>query len=178
MGARAAAAGGELVAAMDEPRTAPAAAAALGAIGHVAACERLEQALAASDVELSCAAARALGKLAQARSIPALRAAFAADLSDDVRQAAAESLLALDAVEVLPYLAQRMTAERAETVAAEAAVDAWLARGAARGEPGASERLERWRALDPIATGPPGAIATREQLAARQLARAALARSW
>ena len=178
MGPRAAGALGELLQALDEPRLAPAAAAALGALREAGACERLETCLVGRDVELACAAARALGQIGAARSGGPLRRAFSSGGTPDLRQAAAESLLALedpDTVEVLRFLGGRLADPLAESAAAEAALGAWLARRAAVDAARFAPRLQAWRDADGL---PAGAIATREQAAARLAQRAALVAGW
>ncbi|HTF89123.1 MAG TPA: HEAT repeat domain-containing protein [Planctomycetota bacterium] len=176
LGLRARKAGPELLAALNEPRLAPAAASALGALGWTAAAEPLESALLNSrDLDYRTAAARALGTLAQERSVKPLRSAFAPAQAADLRQAAAESLLALDpSRDVVEFLAERMTAPRTEAISAENALGRWLA-SSKKAEPARFDPILReWLALDTTAAGE---IATREQLEARLAARAKLVTS-
>ena len=175
MGPRAKAAGPQLLEALEESRTASAAAAALGALLYAPAAERLERALSnPRDPELANAAARALGALAQPRSIPALRRAFAPELAPDLRQAAAESLLAIDpSADVVDFLIERMTAARAEALAAESALGRRLLEQSKAQPQRFESALAQWRAAD---SSEPGSIPTREQLAARLASRAIIAR--
>jgi len=175
MGPRAKAAGPQLLEALGEARTASAAAAALGALGHAPAAQRLEDALSnPRDPELANAAARALGALAQPRSIPALRRAFAPELAADLRQAAAEALLALDpSADVVEFLVGRMTAARAEALSAESALGRRLLEQSKAQPERFAGALAQWLAADKAESG---SIPTREQLAERLAARASIAR--
>ncbi len=149
MGVRARGACGELVLALDEPHTAAAAAAALGAIGCPDALDALvKRTEPAIDAELRTAAASALGHLGAAGAIPPLRALLAETEPLDLRQAAAQSLLALDdTAPALPVLIACLTTAGADTGAAESAIHAWLTRRAAANDPAALATLERWKAI-------------------------------
>lgn len=179
MGERAFAAVPVLIEALTEPRLAPGAAAALGAIRNPSARTPLERTLRAADLDLACASARALGRLGDTAAAGPLLEAFAPERSADLRQAAAESLLELGSPQALPFLIERLTAPRSEAVSAEAALQRWLARQAASSDPAVANpfaaRLEAWRRLDDL---PAGAIATSEQLSQRLQARAGMARGW
>jgi HEAT repeat protein len=173
MGPRAAGALDDLMAALDEPRIAPAAAAALGALGRPRAAAALEQRLDASpDIELRVAAASALGRLASPSSLDALRRAFDAARPFDLRQAAAASLarIAPDRA-ALEFLIGALADPRADAGAAELALGEWLARRAEL-EPAIVPAFERWRALD----APAGSIPTDEELARRRAERSVVLR--
>lgn len=173
-GARARGAAPELEAALREPRLAPAAADALGALGVASVAPVLESAARTSlDPELRAAATRALGRLGLPRSRPTLEALFASADSYDLRQTAAQALLALDpAHPAADFLCESLTDERADAGAAEHALGAWLATRAAS-DPAAAEQLARWNALDPD----PERIPSEAEARARQRARAELLRA-
>lgn len=165
----------ELVAALAEPRTAPAAAAALGALGDPIAATALERCLERSpDPELRVAAARALAALEQTSSAAVLRRAFTDAAEVDLRQAAAQALIAIqDEPDALAFVRACLTDERADAGAAELALGTWLARRAEREAGAARAALERWRALDPAASDLP----SDEELRTRRDARAEIVRT-
>jgi HEAT repeat protein len=169
-GRRGIGAAGELLAALAEPRIAPEAAAALGALGHVPAARELERVLDHSgDIELRVAAALALGRLGQTSSEPALQRAFDPAQPLDLRQAAAQAILNVASSKTaLAFLADCLEDPRADGGAAEVALEAWLV-GNAGQEPAT---LERWRAL----ALDPERIPSDEEQRQRLRGRAALAR--
>lgn len=172
MGPRARSAADALVAVLDEPRCAPAAAAALGALGAPASAAALERRLASPDPELRVAAAAALGTLAVPSSRVPLRSAFEGSAALDLKQAAAQALVRLeDARDALEFLLGCLANPGADAGAAELALGSWLARRAER-EPDIAPTLERWRALDPA----PGALPDDEALRRRREQRAVLVR--
>ena len=170
MGPRARAAGPELVLALAEPRTAPAAAAALGAIGFEPAGPDLEAMLAGSaDLELRVAAARALEKFPSASALDLLERVFHADGPADLRQAAAESLAGSErGTLVVPFLVGCLTSPLADPGGAEAALERWISRSEA--DP---ELAARWRVL----AAPLDRIETADEAAHRRAARAELLRA-
>lgn len=171
MGPRARAASTALLESLRDPRAAPGAASALGAIGATEAAPELERILAsARDVDLRVAAAVALGALGLERSHAALRDAATSE-AIDLRQAA---LLALaragKADDVAPALIECMRIAGADHEAAQRAIEAWLSARAERGDEGIASLLVRWRALAPAA----GTIESSEQAQQRTRARLAL----
>ncbi len=150
MGPRAGGALTALLAALAEPRLAPAAAIALGAIGDVRAASELERVLTQdSDPELAVGAAIALGSLAAPSSIPALRAALDPARPFDLRQAAAVALVRIEeAPDTLAFLLDCLTDERGDAGAAELALGAWIGRRNPSA-PAAARLLEGWKALAP-----------------------------
>lgn len=169
MGARAATAGPALVAALAEPRLAPAATLALGSIAYPAGitevARRVERGF---DPELRVAAAQALGPLNLPAGALPLKRALDASEPIDLRQAAALSLLMLGHDrESVAFLAECLTLPGADADAAEAALDGWLANLEASG---AKDVRERWIAL----AGPPHRTPSAEDVALRQRARAEL----
>lgn len=160
-----------LIDALREPRTAPDAAAALGAIGDPRGEPALARALKEGrDLDLRVAAARALGRSGARASLATLETAFAPGSPPDLRQAAAESLLALDERDsARAHLAAVLAEGTGDPVGAEDALGAHLARRAATDE-AARALLERWNALDVRA----GDIATVAETEARQRARGRL----
>jgi hypothetical protein len=174
MGARARGAVDELVAALGEPRSAPAAAAALGALGAAESAPALERCLAESpDPELQVAAATALGLVARPESRAALRRSFETAAAVDLRQATAQALTRLeDARDALSFLLECLTLPAADAGAAEMALEHWVQRRAQESATFA-ELHERWRALDPA----PGTLPDEHALRTRREARAALVRA-
>ncbi|MBK7644533.1 MAG: HEAT repeat domain-containing protein [Planctomycetes bacterium] len=172
MGARASAACPELVKALEEPRTAPAVATALAAIG----CRDCLPALVACThkgrgAELRHAAARALGALGSQPAIDALRTLFESADTPDLRQTAAEALVELgQGALVAPLLVESLTRPGADHDAAETALERWLTQSADADAPGAKQALEAWRAL----AGDPNQTSTVAQTSARHAARATL----
>lgn len=166
MGARASAACPELVKALDEPRTAPAVATALGAIGCSDALEPLVRCTQPDhDAELRHAAARALGVLGSQRAIDALGELLAKADTPDLRQTVAESLVGLgQSALAVPLLVECLTRPGADHDTAESALERWLERGTDK------ELLAAWRAL----AGDPNTTPTVAQAAERHKARAAL----
>jgi HEAT repeat protein len=173
MGTRASSACSELRLALDEPRTAAAAATALASIGCVDAVDSLLQCLQPkTDAELRNAAAAALGRLGTSAVIAPLRALLATSEPLDLRQAAAQSLLAQgDPTPALPILIDCLVAPGADAGAAEIALQAWLERRSAANEPGALEVLTKWKAIagDSIETPPPAKAARRQRAHAELL---------
>ncbi len=169
MGPRATTAGPALLAALGEPRLAPAATLALGSIAYPACvaevARRVERGF---DPELRVAAAQALGPLNLPAGVGPLVKALAVDEPIDLRQAAALSLLMLgrdrDATQ---FLVECLTLPGADADAAEVALDGWLAKLAS---PGATEVHTRWQAL----AGPPHTTPSEVAAVGRQRARAAL----
>jgi HEAT repeat protein len=169
MGPRATTAGPSLLAALGEPRLAPAATLALGSIAYPACvgevARRVERGF---DPELRVAAAQALGPLNLPAGVEPLVKALAADEPVDLRQAAALSLLMLGRDrEATKFLVECLTLPGADADAAEAALDGWLAKLAS---PGAKEVRGRWQAL----AGPPHTTPSAEAVVERQHARAAV----
>lgn len=171
MGPRARAAGHELVLALAEPRTAPAAAAALGAIGFEPAGPELEAMLANSvDLELRVAAARALEKLPSPSALDLLGRVFRSDGPHDLRQAAAESLAGSErGAGVVPFLVECLTSPLADPGGAEAALERWIS-GSSAADP---ELVARWREL----AVPLDRIETSDEATRRRAARAELLRA-
>ncbi|MEE8467780.1 MAG: HEAT repeat domain-containing protein [Planctomycetota bacterium] len=173
MGPRANSAGPALLRALAEPLLAPAAAEALGRVGHPPALEALALCTTAGhDHELRVAALRALGRLGLAGAVPAVRLCFAETASPpDLRMAAATALVLLEqGAGVAPWLATQLASEDGDPDAAEIALETWLVRSAERELPAFQSVLEEWQAL----TGPPGLIPTMEDVARRQESRASL----
>jgi HEAT repeat protein len=172
MGKRAHAADGALLAALDDEALAPTAAAALGAIGSTRAVPELERLLTTSrDQDLRAGCVRALGKVGQASSIPVLlECQRNKNEAFDLRQAAAESLLALGRRDdVGAFLVECLTLPSADGGGAESAWEQYLVQAAPTSE-GARSTLERWRALAPRAD----TIATADETRARRTRRAEL----
>lgn len=169
MGPRAAAAAPEIALALREPRLAPSAATALGAIGWKPGAEPLVAALdPRADPDLRNAAARALGMLGEPTAIEPLRRILASPEPIDLRQAAARSLLLLGrGDEAAPLLLECLTSDGADAPAAEVDLETWLAGRAAAGEADAASALECWMALAP----PEGVTPTAAEAVARRLAR-------
>lgn len=167
-GRRGTGAAATLQAALLEPRIAALAASALAALGATDAVPALERAASEStDPELQTGATRALGVLGLQRSVPVLRALFASAGALDLRQAAAESLLAIEpSGDALTFLRDCLLDERADSGSAELALGAWLAAHAAA-DPAAAAALERWSALD----GEAGRIPTETEVRTRRRAR-------
>jgi HEAT repeat protein len=169
MGPRGTTAGPSLMAALGEPRLAPAATLALGSIAYPACvgevARRVERGF---DPELRVAAAQALGPLNLPAGVEPLKKALAADEPIDLRQAAALSLLMLGHDrEATKFLVECLTLPGADADAAEAALDGWLAKLVS---PAAQEVHARWQAL----AGPPGTTPAPQAVVERQHARAAL----
>lgn len=168
-GPRARGAFAEVVRTLAEARLAPAAAQTLGALGETAAAGALESALSSPDPELAVAAATALGRLGSTASVPALKASFESARGLDLREACALARLELGDDTARPFVLACLTDPLADAGAAEAALDRWLVRAAARDE-ALTSVLEPWRALETD----PATIPTAAQLDARRAARARL----
>jgi HEAT repeat protein len=174
MGGRASGACNELVRALDEPHMASSAASALSAIGCTDALDELvRHTQPKNDPELRNAAAAALGRLGRVdskTSITALRPLLAPSEPLDLRQAAAESLVALgDAASAAPLLVECLTAPAADAGAAEAALEAWLTRAARAGDEPSRAALAVWMA----AGGSNSSTPTAAEASARRRRRAA-----
>lgn len=176
IGPRAKSACAELRALLDEPRTAPQAALALGsvqcndALAALEACSAKERA-----PELRAAAATALGRLGDASAVPTLQRLLDAAEPMDLRQAAAESLLAFgDDARALALLVDALRSRAADQDAAEKTLEAWLTKRAEAGDAAAKERVAAWRAAGPTITGIPSV----EQVEKRRAARAELAKTF
>lgn len=173
MGPRASSAGPALLRALAEPLLAPAAAEALGRVGHPPALQALAlRTTADHDHELRVAALRALGRLGLAAAIPAVRAGFDEVASPaDLRMAAATALVLLEqGAGVAPWLVTQLASEDGDPDAAEIALETWLVRCAQRELPAFQSVLDEWRGF----TGPPGLIPTMQDVARRHESRAAL----
>lgn len=172
MGARAGAACPELVRALDEPRTAPAVATALAAIGCREALEPLVRCTQPGhDAELRSSVARALARLGGQPAVDALVALLEKADSPDLRQTAAEALVELDqGSRGSALLVECLTRPGADHDTAETALEHWLEREAQAARPGAEARLAAWRAL----AGDPNSTPSVSQSAERHKARAAL----
>jgi HEAT repeat protein len=157
-----------LEAALDEPRIAAVAASALGTLGATAAAPALERAASTSrDAELEIGATRALGVLRLERSVPVLQALFASAGAFDLRQAAAESLLAIQpSREALAFVRACLLDERADAGSAEFALGAWLAERAAE-DPSAAAAFARWESLGVLSGQIPSESQVRERRQAR-----------
>jgi len=176
MGPRATAAGPALLEALGEPRVAPAAAIALGAIGFAPAGPELDRVLRTPGaLELRIAAARALGGLGEAAPRAGLRQVLEGTDALDLRQAAAEAALALGELEpARRFLVACLTDPAADCGAAEVALGRWLERAAAvAGDEGAARTLERWRSLG----ADDGPIPTADEVLERRRSRARLLES-
>lgn len=176
MGLRARAAGPGLVGALAEARLAPAAAAALGAVGHSSSASVLVRCLDPNaDPELRVAAARALASVKHPAAIDALRGLLQSRERSDVRQAAAQSLVMQGhGDDAAPLLIKCLIAPGADASGAEAALEGWLVERTQRGESEAEGLLERWRSF----AGPPGETPNPQAVATRQRTRAALLASF
>lgn len=185
MGARAQAAGDQLVLALGDPALAPDAALALGASAHERAPIELEARLGpAHALELRVQAARGLGRLphaSAAAAVPALERALAPEQPAELRQAAAEALLTVgepaaspSALAALAVAAELLRDEQLEPSGTEAAARAWFARSAAQGDASAAAALACWDALAPAPDQPRTPGAER----ARRAARAGLLGAW
>ncbi len=172
MGPRAAAACAALVEALAEPRTAPAMAKALAAIGCADAVEPLVRCTEpGAGADLRHAAARALAALGGQRATDALVALLAQADAPDLRQTAAEGLVALgEGARGAALLQECLTRPGADHHAAETALEAWLEREASAGGAPARDALAAWQAL----AGEPGRTASVAEAEARHRARAAL----
>jgi len=173
-GPRARAAGSVLLAALADPRLAPGAASALGAIGDASAASALEEILVRSrDVELRVASTRALGNLRAPSSTAVLRAALDAREPIDLRQAAAGALVAAgQGDEVAPFLLECLTATAADAGAAEQALGHWI-QARAQLDDASRDRHARWVELEPV----PNSVPTAEDVARRRSTRAEIARA-
>jgi len=160
--------------ALDDPRLAPGAAAALGATGDATALDVLEPLLRRSkDVELRVSCARALGKLKAQAALPALRAALAATEPIDLRQAAAGALVDVgEGDEVAPFLLECLNSPTADVGDAEHALGRWILARAPKSTDDAKRR-DAWTALEPAS----GSVPTADDVARRRGARADLARA-
>jgi HEAT repeat protein len=166
MGPRAVSSGPALLAALADPRLAPAAAEALGRVGYPPAVPALAARSAPGQShELRVAALRALGRTGLAQGLPSLRAAFRPDTEPtDLCQAAATAMVLLDAGdEVAPWLARQLADPLADGEGAELALETWLWRGSQGQRRGFGAALEVWRAR----AGPPGVIPTLDQVRQR-----------
>ncbi len=174
MGPRASIAGGELVKALSDPELAPSAAAALGRVGHPEAASALAACtLRGGDLGLRVAAARALGGLGLASSVPALASLLDPSEPVDLRQAAAEAIAYAGAGErTAAQLCAFLESTEVDPTSSAAALRHWLAQREREGSLRARAVLEEWDALN----GPVGVVETREEIAARRRARAALVR--
>lgn len=171
MGPRASSAGPALLRALAEPLLAPAAAEALGRVGHPPALKALAlRTTPEHDHELRVAAVRALGRLGLPGAIPAVSDCFAESASPaDLRMAAATAMVLLEqGEEVAHWLATQLASEDADPDAAEIALETWLVRSVERGADGFDAVLSEWRGLQ----GPPGIIPTMEAVRKRQVGRA------
>lgn len=190
MGPRARSACPALVQALDDARTAPSIARALGEIG----CEAARSALVArtareESLELRTAAAAALGgsgfaalahanaageaeRAASAPALAALRRLLDPSEPLDLRQIAAQALLAHEddgaAVELLSTC---LTSPSADGGAAENALQGWLERRSSAGDARCTAALERWRSTPSASLESP----TLEQRRARLRERASIA---
>jgi HEAT repeat protein len=160
MGARARRARPALLAALERPDLAPAAAEALGAIGGAGVREALEARLIPPAApELRLAAARALGLLADPAAQPRLRAVRASQAAEarpfrELQQAVDEALAYSGAGdEVAGALLRWRAAPDLEPSSSERALLAWLAARGTAGDATAAELLARHRAgfADPAA---------------------------
>jgi HEAT repeat protein len=165
-------AGPALMAGLQDPELAPAAALALGAIGYPLAESRLQAALSSGTPhELRVAAVEALGRLRLPSSSAALSSLFASEEALDLRERAAQALVALGrGRDVAPALIGWMESREADRHAAESAFARWLSE---EQSPAALELAAAWRELAP----PPGVIPTPAQDEQRIARRAALARA-
>jgi len=173
-GARARAAGPALVAALDDPELAPAAAEALGAVGFEEGFAALAQRAARGNaLELRVAAARGLGRTGSAVARETLLALFADAAEDaDLRRTCASGLVHLgEGARVARFLAAELTGELGDPAGAERALGEWLERGAREEREGFAAALAEWRALDPQAPG--NTILSNEAVRERRVARAA-----
>jgi len=171
MGARAVAAGPQLVAALSEPAVAPAAAEALGRVGYASALEPLLAATAAGRPhELRVAATRGLGRLGLAGGLARVSELFAeAGAPSDLRAAAATALVLLGrGDDAARWLVDELSGTE-DPSGAERALETWLEREAATARAGFEAALREWRAR----AGPPGVVPDLEQTRARWSARAA-----
>ncbi len=156
MGPRAAPAGPQLVAALDDPALAPQAATALGALEFAPAAEGLRARLDPKYApDLRLAAARALGRLAPLGLEQDLKGLLAADEPAELQAAAAESIVAAARGDVAPsalavplrLLARALTSGELEPRGPEAALEAWIARRAEVGDAQDAATLQDWRAV-------------------------------
>ncbi|MBK7876057.1 MAG: HEAT repeat domain-containing protein [Planctomycetes bacterium] len=176
IGPRAKSACAELRALLDEPRTAPGAALALGGVRCTDALPALVACAAKGRApELRAAAATALGRLGVQDALPTLQRLLDAAEPMDLRQTAAEALLALgDDARAIALLVEALRSRAADQDAAESALETWLAKRAESGDATAKERLDAWRTAGSAITGIPSV----EQVESRRAARAELARTF
>lgn len=161
LGPRAQVAGPHLVAAMAEPRIAPAIAEALGRVGYPPALESLQEASAAGRPhELRVAASYALGRLNLQEALPTVTALFDDQSAPpDLRMGAATALVLLEAGDhAASWLVGELGAER-DPAAAERALETWLVQGTEAERPGFVAARQAWDEL----TGPPGVIPSLDQ---------------
>ncbi len=192
MGPRGRLAFDSLVAALHDPHGAVAGAAA-EALAAVAGSDRADDARAAllarweerPPYEQRVALVRAMGRLApEAVPLDRLKAAFAEAPASDMKLAAAEGVLALEADrDLLGWLAAEMTAKVGDPAGAEALASRWLgAQGDSASEEGGSQEpgvtalrslREAWAAAGPEANVVHNAAQATERRAARSAALAA-----
>lgn len=186
MGPRGSVAVPVLTAQLDDSELGPWMAAALGQLGVPAAREPLEARLECEGSGAMCvAAARALGHLGLAESVPALSRALAgAGDWAEWRQAVAESLVYCGAPELaLDVLVRALTDPQLEPSTSAAALRHHIAREAQAGRPGAAELLVEWdrigdEARAAVASGAPGAGERPRDSRAVSETRAALVQAW
>lgn len=172
MGPRATGAGPALMRALEEPRLAPAAAEALGSVGHPPAEPALRTLTETGhDHELRVAAVRALGRLGLSDSVSRLRELFdAAEEPTDLRMECATALVWLrDGARVADWLNAELVRDGADAEGAELALTTWLWMGKSDGKDGYAAAWDTWTAAE----GPPGVILKSADVQKRQAQRAA-----
>lgn len=178
MGPRGRAAGPALVRALDDNLLAAQAAAALGALEHVAAIEPLAQrARSAKDLELRVAATRALGileGLTGPRSRELYAELFGAQQPLELRVAAAEALVRTAPVDdpesvsaEVDFLLAQLRASDVDPIGPERALERWIVRMAEAGRPAADELWKEWRRLEELRPSPGEPSRQQERLEAR-----------
>jgi HEAT repeat protein len=125
---------------------------ALGAVHEEAAAQDIARYLGADHpIEQRVAAARALGRLADGRTLAALQSALKIHEPTELRTAAAIALLAFGREkEAFPVLDEAMSSTAADVSAVETAVADWLQARAAHNDERAQAWLQKW--MDPSAT--------------------------
>jgi HEAT repeat protein len=148
MGGRARNAEQELIAGLDDPGLAPAAAEALGGVGGPPAAAALSERLASGrDHELRVAAARGLGRLDEDGVVDALKGVLGEEEPLDLRQTAARSLAMLgEGAEVATFLVECLGSVEADAHGAELALEIWLRGEAEEENEVAAEVLAAWEA--------------------------------